>query len=69
MLSVQRTTVTQAAMSLQFKGVIRYSRGKIDLLDLPRLEALACPCRAVLSLERARMATCQAIDPHQIEPA
>ncbi len=43
-LGVQRTTVTAVAGALQEKGVISYHRGRIRVLDRPRLEALACDC-------------------------
>jgi CRP-like cAMP-binding protein len=44
MLGVQRTTVTAVARSLQEKGVIRYRRGVVDIIDRPALEAIACEC-------------------------
>jgi CRP-like cAMP-binding protein len=48
MLGVQRTTVTAAAGSLQAKGMIRYRRGVVDILDRPGLEAMACECYAAV---------------------
>ncbi|WP_411287585.1 Crp/Fnr family transcriptional regulator [Phenylobacterium sp.] len=48
MLGVQRTTVTAVARSLQEKGVIRYRRGVVDIIDRPGLEALACECYGVI---------------------
>jgi len=48
MLGVQRTTVTAVARTLQAKGLIRYRRGVVDILDRNGLEASACECyRAV----------------------
>ena len=48
MLGVQRTTVTSAARNLQSAGLIRYSRGRLELLDRVGLEEGACECyRAV----------------------
>jgi len=44
MLGVQRTTVTAVAGSMQAKGLIRYRRGVVDILDRPGLEAMACEC-------------------------
>ncbi len=44
MLGVQRTTVTAIARSLQEKGVIRYRRGVVDIIDRAGLEAGACEC-------------------------
>jgi CRP-like cAMP-binding protein len=44
MLGVQRTTVTAVAGSLQTKGLIRYRRGVVDILDRVGLEAMTCEC-------------------------
>ena len=48
MLGVQRTTVTAVAGALQTKGVIRYRRGVVDILDRAGLEAMACECYAAV---------------------
>ena len=48
MLGVQRTTVTAVARSLQEKGVIRYRRGVVDIIDRLGLESLACECYAII---------------------
>jgi CRP-like cAMP-binding protein len=48
MLGVHRQSVTAAASNLQRAGVIRYSRGKLKILNRERLEAASCECyRAV----------------------
>ena len=44
MLGVRRTTVTLLAQELQKAGVVRYSRGRITILDRARLEHSACEC-------------------------
>jgi CRP-like cAMP-binding protein len=44
MLGVRRTTVTLLAQELQKRGIVRYSRGRITILDRPALEACACEC-------------------------
>jgi CRP-like cAMP-binding protein len=44
MLGVQRTTVTSAALHLQDRGHIAYTRGKIRVLNRQRLKACACEC-------------------------
>jgi len=43
-LGVQRGAVTIAAVKLQRKGIIRYSRGKITIVDRKGLEAKSCRC-------------------------
>ncbi len=48
MLGVQRTTVTGIATQLQERGIIRYSRGRIRLLDRGALESCACECYAAI---------------------
>lgn len=48
MLGVQRTTVTAVARALQERGVIRYRRGIVDIIDRAGLEAFACECYAVI---------------------
>ena len=44
MLGSRRTTVTAAAGTLQRKGLIRYSRGRIHIVDPAGLEEEACEC-------------------------
>lgn len=51
MLGVRRTTVTLLAQELQKRGVLRYSRGKITILDRAALEDRACECYRVIKHE------------------
>lgn len=44
MLGVQRTTVTAVARTMQEKGLIRYRRGVVDIVDRAGLEGQACEC-------------------------
>lgn len=47
MLGSQRTTVNEAAQQLQKSGAIRYSRGKVVVLDRASLERASCECYGV----------------------
>jgi CRP-like cAMP-binding protein len=55
MLGVRREGVTGAAGKLQSAGLIHYNRGRIRVLDRPRLEAEACECYAVVKRECDRL--------------
>jgi CRP-like cAMP-binding protein len=48
MLGLRRTSVTLAAQALQAQGLIRYKRGRIEILDHKRLKAVACECYGVV---------------------
>jgi len=55
MLGVRREGVTIAAGKLEKMGVIEYVRGKITVLDRPRLEKLCCECYAMVKKETGRL--------------
>lgn len=55
MLGVRREGVTEAAGMLQADGLIKYSRGKITVLDRKRLEKRVCECYAVVKREYDRL--------------
>jgi CRP-like cAMP-binding protein len=55
MLGVRREGVTEAAGKLQRAGLIRYTRGHIDVLDRPGLERRVCECYGVVKLEFDRL--------------
>jgi CRP-like cAMP-binding protein len=55
MLGVQRSAITIAAGTLQHKKIIRYTRGKILILDRKGLEASACECYQVVLNDYARL--------------
>jgi CRP-like cAMP-binding protein len=55
MLGVRREGVTEAAGHLQKAGLIHYSRGRITVLDRPKLEHRVCECYAVVKKEYDRL--------------
>jgi CRP-like cAMP-binding protein len=55
MLGVRREGVTEAALKLQSAGLISYSRGRISVLDRPRLEERTCECYRVVKREYDRL--------------
>jgi CRP-like cAMP-binding protein len=55
MLGVRREGVTEAAGKLQKLGVIEYRRGRIVVLDRPKLETLSCECYGVVRRENSRL--------------
>ena len=48
MLGVQRSSVSVSAHGLQAAGLIRYSRGKIEIVNRAGLEESACECYAAI---------------------
>jgi len=54
MLGVQRSAVTIAAGMLQQRNIINYTRGEINVLDRPRLEAVSCECYAAANADYAK---------------
>ena len=55
MLGVRREGVTEAAGKLQAAGMIQYSRGRITVLDRPKLEMRVCECYEVVRRETERL--------------
>jgi CRP-like cAMP-binding protein len=51
MLGVQRTSVTQTARALQEAGLIKYRRGRIDIIDREGLEKKSCECYETVRLK------------------
>jgi CRP-like cAMP-binding protein len=55
MLGVRRPSVSIAASILQRAGFIRYSRGRIEVVDRAGLESAACECYGVIEREYERL--------------
>jgi CRP-like cAMP-binding protein len=56
MLGVRRASVTVAAGMLQHAGLIKYSRGRLQVLDGKKLELAACECYRVVRDEHKHLA-------------
>lgn len=55
MLGVRRASVSVVAATLQRAGFIRYSRGKITILDREGLESASCECYKIVKAEFERL--------------
>jgi CRP-like cAMP-binding protein len=55
MLGVRRTSVTVEAHTLQTAGMIKYSRGKIQILNVEGLQDTACECYRTINHHYAQL--------------
>ena len=55
LLGVRRESVTLTAGQLQKDGLIVYARGRITVLDRPRIEERVCECYAMVNKEYDRL--------------
>jgi hypothetical protein len=55
MLGVRRTSVTTVALKLQEAGLLKYKRGRIELLDLKGLKDTACECYQTVKEQYAEL--------------
>ncbi|WP_426612732.1 Crp/Fnr family transcriptional regulator [Bradyrhizobium sp. McL0616] len=55
MMGVRRNAISLVAHALQQAGIIRYSRGQIEITDLRALETTSCNCRSAVKAHRARL--------------
>ena len=55
LLGVRRESVTQTVGQLQKDGLIVRTRGRITVLDRPKLEQRVCECYAVVQDEYERL--------------
>jgi CRP-like cAMP-binding protein len=54
MLGARRSSVTVAAGILQKAGLIRYTRGMVDIANAPQLAEAACECYEMMHRQRER---------------
>jgi CRP-like cAMP-binding protein len=55
MLGVRRTSVTTVAGTLQEAGMVKYTRGKIEILDVEGLREGACECYETVKAQYLQM--------------
>ncbi|MBB4379705.1 CRP-like cAMP-binding protein [Bradyrhizobium sp. CIR48] len=55
MLGVRRNAVSLVAHALQRAGIIHYSRGQIEILDLRALEKTCCDCYSAVKAHHLRL--------------
>jgi CRP-like cAMP-binding protein len=55
LLGVRREGVSEAASRLQRQGLIRYARGRLEVLDRQGLEKSTCECYGVIKTEYDRL--------------
>ena len=55
MLGIRRAGVTEVAATLQRAGLIRYTRGRVTILNRRGLEKMACECYATVREEFDRL--------------
>jgi CRP-like cAMP-binding protein len=55
MLGVHRNAVSTAAQMLQKAGLIRYDRGRVEIVNLLGLKQVACECYAIVKVQYDRL--------------
>jgi len=51
MIGVQRNSVSTVAHTLQQAGIIKYSRGNIEITNLEALKEASCECYQAVSMQ------------------
>jgi CRP-like cAMP-binding protein len=55
MIGVQRNAVSIVAHALQQAGILSYSRGQIEIIDIAKLQATACECYHTAKAKQDRL--------------
>jgi CRP-like cAMP-binding protein len=63
MIGVQRNAISIAAHALQRAGIIRYSRGHIEITNLEALKETSCECYHAVKVQHDRLLKTGADDP------
>src|SRR4030095_7955017 len=57
MIGVQRNAVSIVANALQKAGILRYSRGQIEIIDIEGLREISCECYDAVKAHHRRLLT------------
>jgi CRP-like cAMP-binding protein len=68
MLGVQRNSISLIANALQLLGLIRYSRGHLEIIDVEGLIAHSCECYQSLTVQSVDLDPRAAPDPAAVPP-
>lgn len=68
-LGVRREGVTEGAHLLHKLGLIRYARGRVEIVNRPELEEHACECYDVLAQEYKRLLPPPGCNPYMLHAA
>jgi DNA-binding transcriptional regulator YhcF (GntR family) len=63
MIGVQRNAISIVANALQRAGIIRYSRGHIEITNLEALQETSCECYQAVKAQHDRLLKTGADDP------
>ncbi|MBP1097566.1 CRP-like cAMP-binding protein [Bradyrhizobium diazoefficiens] len=55
MMGVRRNAISLVAHALQRAGIIRYTRGQIEIIDLRALETTSCDCHSAVKATHSRL--------------
>jgi CRP-like cAMP-binding protein len=55
LIGVQRNAISIVAHALQQAGIVRYSRGRIEITDKEALQATACECYQAVKMKHERL--------------
>ncbi len=64
MIGVQRTTVTVVMNALEARGLIRHSRGRVEILDRAGIQKIACECYNSVEDHFARVLPAAVLEPN-----
>ena len=55
MIGVRRNAISIVAHALQEAGIIRYSRGQIEIIDVAALRETSCECHAAIRARQQQL--------------